>query len=192
MTAPGYGLQTAWVNGQRVLMDGTSGSAPIVSGAIAAVMSQYPGLSAPQAWQVIHDRLNDAGPGGADPDYGNGVLNLAWPMAWNDPTRVDPAISSHYFNPATGQMEVVVQNRSGVGVSGLKLDVTSAGNTSGYDIPWLPPGGIYIVRSPVDQNALVENGRIEFRTELKDPSGLDDAVPANNSKSSSLSRKPPQ
>jgi len=85
-----------------------------------------------------------------------------------------------------------VQNRSGVGVSGLKLDVTSAGNTSGYDIPWLPPGGIYIVRSPVDQNALVENGRIEFRTELKDPSGLDDAVPANNSKSSSLSRKPPQ
>jgi len=192
ITAPGLGLQTAWLNGQRVLIDGTSASAPIVSGAIAAVMSQYPGLSAPQAWQIIHDRVSDGGPVGADPDYGSGILNLAWPMHWNDPGYVDPAISSHYLNPATGQMEFVVQNRSGVGLAGLKLDVTSAGNTSGYDIPWLAPGGLYVVRTPIDQNALLENGRIEFRTQLNVPGNVNDAVPANNVKSSSVSRRPSQ
>jgi hypothetical protein len=117
---------------------------------------------------------------------------MGWPMAWNDPTRLDPAISSHYFDMATGQMDFVVQNRSGVGLSGLKLDVASSGNTSGYDIPWLAPGGIYVVRVPVDQNALLESGRVEFRTQLITPTGINDAVPANNTKSSSLSRRPPQ
>ena len=29
MSAPGYGVQTAWLDGQRVTMNGTSASAPI-------------------------------------------------------------------------------------------------------------------------------------------------------------------
>ena len=37
ITAPGYGVQTAWLDGQRVTVDGTSASSPIVAGAIAAV-----------------------------------------------------------------------------------------------------------------------------------------------------------
>ena len=42
LTAPGYGVQTAWLNNQRVYFDGTSASAPIVAGAIAALMSADP------------------------------------------------------------------------------------------------------------------------------------------------------
>jgi len=45
LTAPGYGVQTAWLAGQRALVDGTSVSAPLVAGAIAAVISQNPSLS---------------------------------------------------------------------------------------------------------------------------------------------------
>src|SRR6185295_11172621 len=52
ITAPGYGVQTAWLNGQRASVDGTSVSSPLVAGAIAAVMSQSPGLSPQQAWDV--------------------------------------------------------------------------------------------------------------------------------------------
>jgi hypothetical protein len=190
ISAPGYGVPTAWLNGERVLMDGTSASAPIVSGAIAAVMSQYPGLSATQAWQIIQQRVSDAGPPGADPDYGHGILNMDWPMHWNDTGHVDPAISSHYLNTATGQMEFVVQNRSGIGVSGLQLEVTSSGGNSNFDLPWLAPGAIYVVRMPVDRNALLEDGRLEFRTRLDVPGGVHDAVPGNNLKTSSLSRRP--
>jgi hypothetical protein len=192
ISAPGYGVLSAWVNGERVLIDGTSASAPVVAGAIAAVMSQYPGLSAPQAWQIIAQRVSDAGPAGTDPDYGGGILNLGWAMNWNDTSRIDPAISSHWLNPVTGQMEFVVQNRSGAGVSGLQLNVNTSGNKTEYDVPWLAPGGIYVVRVPVDQAALREEGRLEFRTRLNVPNGINDAAPGNNVKTSSLSRRQPQ
>jgi hypothetical protein len=109
ITAPGLGLQTAWLNGQRVLIDGTSASAPIVSGANRRSHVSVPrSLRTPSV--ADHPRPGERWWSvGADPDYGSGILNLAWPMHWNDPGYVDPAISSHYLNPATGQMEFVVQ-----------------------------------------------------------------------------------
>jgi hypothetical protein len=56
--------------------------------------------------------------------------------------------------------------------------------------PGVAPGGLYVVRTPIDQNALLENGRIEFHTQLNVPGNVNDAVPANNVKSSSVSRRP--
>jgi hypothetical protein len=61
ITAPGYGVQTAWLNGQRAYADGTSISTPLVSGAIAAVLSQNPAMSPGQAWTVIRQTTSDAG-----------------------------------------------------------------------------------------------------------------------------------
>jgi hypothetical protein len=186
MTAPGLGVQTAWLDGQRVTFDGTSASAPIVAGAIAAVLTQSPGLTATQAWQVLQKYASDAGAPGADPDYGNGILNLGWAMNRTDLGRVDTAVASHYYNPSTNQMELVVQNRGGQAVAGLQLNVDAAGTNSSYAIPTLAPGAIYVVRTPVDQAALAATGRLTFRSQLVNPAGSTDQVPANNRKSSSL------
>ena len=186
ITAPGYGVQTAWLNGQRVYFDGTSASAPIVAGAIAAIMSTSPGVNATQAWQVLQQYASDGGAPGPDADYGNGVLNLGWAMARNDPTRIDTAISSNYYDSATGQMEFVVQNRSGQSVSGLVLNIDAGGTTSNYSIPILTPGAISVVKLPVDQNQLAASGGIVFRTQLINPPGIVDQVPANNRRTSSL------
>jgi hypothetical protein len=186
IAAPGYGVLTAWLNGQRVYFDGTSASAPIVAGAIAAIMSTSSGMTATQAWQVLQQYASDGGAPGPDADYGNGVLNLGWAMARNDSSHIDTAISGNYYDSSTGQMEFVVQNRSGQSVTGLVLKVDAGGATSDYSIPLLVPGAISVVKLPVDQTQLTTAGGIVFRSQLVNPPGMVDQVPGNNRRTSSL------
>lgn len=186
VTAPGLGLQTAWSDGSRVLFDGTSGSSPIVAGAIAAVMSQDPSLTPAQAWQVLQTHTSDAGAPGADPDYGNGVLNLGWAMARNDPTRIDTAIASHYYDATNEQFEIVVQNRSAQAVAGLDLTIDINGAAQHTPISWLAAGTTTVVKLPISSSQIAAAGSIEFRSELVNPSGITDQVPANNTRASVL------
>ncbi len=187
ITAPGYGVQTAWLNGQRVTVDGTSVSAPIVAGAIAAVLSQNPSLTPQQAWQALQQTTSDAGAPGVDADYGHGILNLGWAMNRLDLSRVDTAVSSHYYDATSHEMEFVVQNRSALAVAGLTLAIDAAGTGSTQPIPPLAPGATYVVKVPVAPTALAAAGSMKFVTQLVNPAGLTDAVPANNRKSSVLS-----
>jgi subtilisin family serine protease len=186
ITAPGLGLQTAWSDGSRIIFSGTSGSAPIVAGAIAAVMSQDPSLTPAQAWQILQTHTSDAGAPGADPDYGNGVINLGWAMARNDPTRYDTAIASHYYDSASEQLQIVVQNRSAQAVAGLDLTIDVNGALQHQPIAWLAAGATTVVNLPISTSQLVAAGRIEFHTELLNPSGTTDQVPANNRRASAL------
>lgn len=190
MAAPGYGITTAWLDETRVSFSGTSASAPLVTGAIAAVMSQSPGLSAAQAWKVLATHSSEAGPPGSDPHYGQGILNVGWAMARTDPTRLDTAVASHHFNESTGQLEVVVQNRSNQGLAGLQLSVQTNAGTSTNTLRWLAPGATSVVTVPVDQTAL-KAGKVQiFRSELLNPGGMQDAIPSNNRKTSSLQANP--
>jgi len=186
LTAPGYGVQTAWLGGQRAYVDGTSVSAPLVAGALAAVLSKNPGFTPQQAAQLIAQTASDGGAPGADPAFGRGILNLAWAMNAANSGYVDTAISSHYFDAAGNQMEFVVQNRSGQSVSGMMLDVTVGAITSSQIVPSLAPGESYVVKTPVDDAALRRAGSLVFSTQLKNPIGLDDKVPANNRRTSVL------
>lgn len=186
ITAPGYGVQTAWLDGQRVSMNGTSASAPLVSGAIAAVMSENPGFTAQQAWEVLQRTANDSGAPGADPSYGNGILNLGWAMNRNNPTYHDSAIASHYYDAASNEMEFVIQNRSGQALGALQLQVSSGSTATTFPISPLAAGATTVVRMPVDQSALKTNGGVTFSTQLINPGGMTDRVPANNRRSSTL------
>ncbi len=186
LTAPGYGVQTAWLNGWRASVDGTSASAPLVSGAIAAVISQNPSLSPQQAAALLMRTASDAGAPGADPAYGSGILNLAWAMHANTPGYVDTAISSHYFDAATDEVEVVVQNRSAQAVTGLNLNVTSGPTLTTYTVPSLAPGATEIVRVPVDAATLNKAGQLSFNTQLVNPASVNDRVPANNRRASTI------
>jgi len=186
VTAPGLGLQTAWADGSRVLFDGTSGSSPIVAGAIAAVMSQDPGLTPAQAWQILQTHTSDAGAPGVDPDYGNGILNLGWAMARNDPTRIDTAIASHYYDTATEQLQIVVQNRSAQAVAGLDLSLDINGSVRHYPISWLAAGASSVVNLSISASQIAAAGRIEFNSELVNPPGINDQVASNNHRVSVL------
>src|SRR6185503_19947602 len=142
------------------------------AGAIAAVMSQNPGLTANQAWDIVRQTASDAGAPGADPDYGNGVLNLDWAMNRADPTRVDPAIASHYYDAAHSRMDFVVQNRGAQTVTGLSLEVDTNGFTTTYRLPEIVAGASYALQVPVDQKNLAASNGLTFTTQLVTPFGL--------------------
>lgn len=186
VTAPGYSVNTAWTDNQRVAFSGTSASAPIVAGAIASVMSQNPGTDAKEAWAILSTFVSEAGAAGSDPNYGQGILNVGWAMARSDPTRVDAAVASHYFNEATGKMEIMVQNRSAQGVAGLELSVESTVGVITQTLPWLKSGATTTVTLPVSERTLQSGQPVIFRSRLVTPSGTVDAVPANNRKTSSI------
>lgn len=187
MTAPGYGVQTAWLDGQRVTVNGTSASSPIVAGAIAAVMSENPGYTAQQAWQVLQQTASDSGAPGADANYGNGILNLGWAMNRNNPAYIDTAVASHYYDSTKQEMDFVVQNRSGQGVGGLQLNVTANGVSTTYAVPLLATGASTVIAVPVNQVAIKATGSTTYATQLVNPSGVVDRVPANNRRSTVLS-----
>ncbi len=186
VTAPGLGVQTAWNDGSRVAFSGTSGSAPIVAGAIAAVLSQDPALTPTQAWKILQTHTSEAGTPGVDPNYGNGVLNLGWAMARNNPTRLDTAIASHFYDPASEQMVIVLQNRSAQAVAGLDLTIDINGAMQHRAVPWLAAGATSLVNLPLYTSQLIAAGHVEFHTELINPTGTTDQVPTNNRRASTL------
>ena len=197
LTAPGYGVQTAWLAGQRALVDGTSVSAPLVAGSIAAVISQNPSLSPQDAAQVLMQTASDAGAPGDDPDFGHGILNVASAMNRDNPGYADTAIASHYYDAASQQMDFVVQNRGGATVAGMTMTLTITAGTgltgssnASFIIPLLAPGETHVVSLPVDERTLAA-GSITFTTELKNPLGVNDAVPSNNRRTSRLTAPTP-
>ena len=191
LTAPGYGVQSAWLDGQRVYVDGTSASAPIVAGAIAAVISQNPNLTPQQAADLLARTAHDGGAPGADPAFGNGIINLATALNRGNASYVDTAVSSHYFDAANNQMDFVVQNRSGRTITGMSLSVTIGTTTSNQSVPSLAAGETYVAKVSVNESALKQAGRITYSTQLVNPIGTVDQVPANNKRSSVLTAPKP-
>jgi hypothetical protein len=88
-------------------------------------------------------------------------------------------------------MDFVVQNRGALAVTGLTLAIDAAGAGSTQPVPPLAAGATYVVKVPVDPAALAAAGSMKFVTQLVNPTGLIDAVPANNRRSSVLSAPPP-
>lgn len=181
ITAPGYVVRAAWTDGERIDFTGTSASSPVVAGAIAAVMSVNPGMSAQEAWAVLQAHADDAGAPGRDDDYGAGVIDLGWAMERSDPARVDTAVSGHHYNARDGTVDVVVQNRSAVAMSGMTLVVEVNGAVSNVALPWVDAGASTVVKVPVAAGA-----QTVLRTTLVNADGVADKNAANNSKASAV------
>jgi hypothetical protein len=187
LSAPGYGVQSAWLEGERVTIDGTSASAPLVAGAIAALLSQNPSLTPQQAAQLLLRTASDGGAPGADPAFGQGILNLAWAMHANSTGYIDTAISSHHYNEAAQQLEVVVQNRSVQPITGLQFSAEVNGTSvTQRTVPTLLAGQAFTINVPANSATLKTAGQLTYTTQLTNPSGVTDARPSNNKRSSVL------
>ncbi|GAA3182666.1 MULTISPECIES: S8 family peptidase [Actinomycetes] len=78
------GLNTQWM--------GTSGAAPIVAGAAALVWSAHPDLSAEEVKHRLLSTADGVGDGnGVDPEFGQGILNVAQAVASDDVPEFDPS-----------------------------------------------------------------------------------------------------
>lgn len=183
-TAPGLGLSTAWSGNQIVSFDGTSGSSPLMAGAIAAVMSQIPGITAQQAAQMLTTYSADAGAPGHDPDFGYGTVDVSYALNHANVNYTDTSISSQYFNAEEGRVEFVVQNRSGHGVDGLTLNVNAGGVREQITVPALAPGERWAYNVDVDEARLNAEGQLTYTSQLRNPNGYQDQNPGNNGKAS--------
>jgi len=189
-TAPGYGVQTAWLEGERAYVNGTSASAPLVAGAIAAVMSQNQNLTTAQAVELLVRTANDGGAPGADPAYGRGIINLATAMNSGNSSYVDTAVSSLYYDAAHQQLQLVLQNRSGRAITGMSLNIQVGTTLTTQTLPTLAPGETFVSQVPLSQ-INVSAKSIAITTQLVNPLGVVDQVPANNRKATVLTPPKP-
>ena len=178
LTAPGYALQAASPAGAPVSFSGTSASAPVVSGAIATLLSLWPDLTAIEAADLLVTHANDGGAAGADPDYGNGTVNLAWALNHANPSYSDPAISSQSYDPATGTVSVVVQNRGSTTLSGATLAVGLDGTSTRNTVSDLAPGASTTITVPVSATRRDAGGYLVVSSQLSTSPA--DQNPSNN------------
>ncbi len=187
LAAPGVGVSTPWTTGMALNISGTSASVPFVSGAIAAVMSNNPGLSPQAAANLLIKYADDAGAPGPDPMYGAGILDLGRVMNRNTPNLNDAAVADIYYSPTYGPggapaIAVTVQNRGTTALANLQLDVTVDNKPKTFYIGSLVSGDIQSETIPLS-NSQVNNPDGVTITSQVSVSGIKDVTPGNNSKS---------
>ena len=187
ISAPGYGVNTAWTDGQAASMSGTSFSAPVVTGAIAAIMTEFGNgkLSSSQAWDRLSAFLNDAGEAGKDSALGAGMPDIGRVLQSNTRGIYDAAVASNRIIPPDsgipyGAVEVLVQNRGTETLINTTVEVTVGGKKVSSNITSLAPNAVRTIRVPVvnppspNSNTLKVDSRVILTT------GGADAKPSNN------------
>jgi len=76
LVAPGVSIVTTANGGGTQTINGTSFSAPHVSGAVALILQRFPSLTAAQAVTLLLSSATDLGATGTDTTFGRGLLNL--------------------------------------------------------------------------------------------------------------------
>ena len=144
IVAPGFQVNAAWEEDKLIPFSGTSASAPYVSGAIAAVMSLEPGISATDAAERVVSLSNDAGSPGADSEYGIGVLAIDRVLEFGTSGIFDAAITGQVIDPSSNnQILVTVQNQGTETLINSPVTITGALDTEEHNISSLNPGEIH-------------------------------------------------
>ena len=184
VSAPGYGVNAAWTGDQAARVSGTSFSAPIVLGVIAAVKS-WPGnekLSMQQAADVAFSYLNDGGEAGVDAALGAGMVDLGRVLNGKTPGIYDAALASQRILAPSpgypyGHVEVLVQNRGTETLINTAVRISTPGGVVDSNITALAVGAVQVVRVPVSQQAAAS---IRFESKVSLSSGRTDAKPSND------------
>lgn len=155
LTAPGYGLNAAAPGGGFVSVSGTSASAPLVAGAIAAVMSDGSGrrVSAAEAVKIVLAYTDDEGLPGPDTEYGAGVLNLGRIMNRSVPGLSDAVITNLRLVPASGsssqdEVQLTVQNRGTATLINTLVEITTPAGKTAINATTIPACGIQTFTVP--------------------------------------------
>lgn len=194
MSAPGYGVVAAWPDGQASDFSGTSASTPYVSGAIAAVMSENPGMSADMAYQLLLAHANEAGAPGTDPVYGSGNLNVGRVFERSTPGIVDVAVASYHYDPVLAASngseniaQVIVENRGTEAVHNVSVDIDSGDGARTYNVAFIPAGESYLIPTPINAAAGKSAGQLDVSATVRINPSLND--PDRNLGDNSLSTR---
>ena len=145
---------------------GTSASAPFVSGAVAAVMSENQGMSAHSAYELLQNYSNEAGAPGNDIVYGTGNLDLGRVLERDVPNITDAGLASYHYDPVSAQLSgqpntalVVIENWGTTALHNLTLQVESGSAERTYNVSFIPVGEIAVIDTPVGfSSGVAEDG----------------------------------
>jgi hypothetical protein len=193
IAAPGIGVYTPWNPDTVLNISGTSPAVPFVSGALAAVLSQNPGMSAQNAASLLIQYANDAGAPGPDPMFGAGILSLDRVEDRNQPGINDAAVADVYYGLIPGQGEtpvlaVTVQNRGTTALFNVKLNVTVGQQPQTFDFNALGVGEVRSGIIPLDPAQLQTPDGVAVSSRVM-LDGVQDARSANDMKSVVLRAK---
>lgn len=189
LTAPGVGLNAVTLNG-TMLFSGTSASAPLVSGAIAGLLSTNPGMTGQQAVDLLKQYADFAGPysgtSTTNEFYGFGTVDLTRVLNRNNSSYSDAAVADMYLDitsmptTPTAPMQVTIQNRGNNVLNGVNLSINVASNTTQQVYDGLQPGAIVAVTVDLSVSDMVASG-VQVSAQVS--TSQSDSNPRNNSKS---------
>jgi Subtilase family len=193
LTAPGYAVNAAWPGNRYATISGTSASAPIVSGAIAATMSSGRGqtMSASRAAEIVMANADEAGIPGPDSEYGFGILNMARVMNREVSGILDAAITHQRLfksgSPATSdEIQVTIQNRGTVMLVNTLLEISTPFGSRQFNAGMLAPGAVQTFTMPVRLRGLPEDQPVRVSSLLSLGTPGRDATPENNTRDETL------
>ena len=187
--APGYNLNVAWPGDKIAGFTGTSASAPILTGAIAATMSQS-GISAADAAKVVLNHANEAGAIGQDTSYGVGIVDVGRVMARNTPGIHDAAVATQAVsvNNAGGTVEVIVQNRGTETLADANLTVIAGGQKVTVNTGKLTAGAVTSQKVRVGEPKILRQAGSTIQSTIALPGGVIDSNPANNTRTATVAK----
>lgn len=187
LAAPAYGVNAAGIGDQAVSVTGTSFSAPIVSGSIAALMTEAGAatLTPAQAYQLLLAYLNDGGVAGQDPQLGGGTPALGRALAGTTPGIYDAAVASNRMIAPDagypyGQVEVLIQNRGTETLVNTSVQVSVGTNIVSANLTSLAPNAVQTVRVPIPEPASAYSNGLQVASQVLLSGGLQDAQPSND------------
>ena len=193
VTAPGYAINAAWPGNRYLPVSGTSASAPIVTGAIAATMSNGRGvtMTASQAAEIVMNYSNDAGIPGPDSEFGVGILDLGRIMNRGVAGTVDAAITNQRIlksnSPGTSdEIQVTVQNRGTTNLINTLVEIVTPFGSRQFNATTIAPGAIQTFAMPVRLTGLPQGEPIQVSSSLALGTLGRDITPQNNRRSETL------
>jgi subtilisin family serine protease len=189
LTAPGYAIDAAWPGDGYATISGTSASAPIVTGAIAATMSNGGGvtMSASKAAEIVMSHSNEAGIPGPDSEYGVGVLDVGRIMTRGISGIVDAAITGQRLFKSSDpglndEIQVTVQNRGTVSLVNTLVELSTPFGRRQFN-------AIQTFAIPVRLSGLPKNEPIEVSSSITLGTIGQDLTPQNNHRADTLYRR---
>lgn len=189
LAAPGWGVTAAYPGEKVISFSGTSASAPILAGTLAAVMSAK-GYTAQQALAAIYQHTNEAGPAGNDSFTGAGVVNLKRIFQSESLNILDAAVASNYITPpqtgSIAQVQVNIQNQGTAPLSNVPVTVTTPSGVTQLTVPSLAPGAVKSFTIGLSNSLFANGKKVAVTTEI----GNRDAVLYNNVRTTTYSPPP--
>ena len=146
IAAPGFEVNAAWGEDLLISFSGTSASAPYVSGAIAAALSEIPNITPTEAANIVLSVTNDAGQPGDDNQFGGGTLALDRIMEYNTAGVYDAAIAGQVISSQNNNdLLVTVQNQGTEPLINSQVNISGPNGDELHNVTSLLPGQIHTI-----------------------------------------------